>query len=82
MKIYEQKSFQEARDQLKESQAALNALVSIYEEKEPSKSEGKLAGVPVVLKDNINTKGHLTTASSKILENYVPVYDATIVNKL
>ena len=36
----------------------------------------------VVLKDNINTKDHVTTASSRILENYVPVYDATIVKKL
>lgn len=41
--------------------------------------EGKLSGVPVVLKDNISTCGIRTTASSRILDNYVPVYDATIV---
>lgn len=41
-----------------------------------------LAGVPCALKDNISTKGVLTTAASKILENYKPVFNATIVEKL
>lgn len=41
-----------------------------------------LAGVPCAVKDNMSTKGVLTTAASKILENYVPVYDATAVIKL
>ena len=42
----------------------------------------KMYGVPIVLKDNVNTKGILTTAGSRILENYVPAYDATIAEKL
>ena len=41
-----------------------------------------LAGVPLALKDNINLKGFKTTASSKILENFVSPYDATVSKKL
>jgi aspartyl-tRNA(Asn)/glutamyl-tRNA(Gln) amidotransferase subunit A len=41
-----------------------------------------LYGIPVVLKDLINMKGTLTTGSSKILQNYISPYDATIVKKL
>ena len=42
----------------------------------------KMYGVPIVLKDNVNTKGILTSAGSRILANYVPQYDATIAQKL
>lgn len=41
-----------------------------------------LAGIPLALKDNINLKGTKTTASSKILENFVSPYDATVTSKL
>ncbi len=41
-----------------------------------------LAGIPLALKDNMNLKGVKTTCSSKILENFVSPYDATITEKL
>src|SRR2546426_4929786 len=41
-----------------------------------------LAGVPVAIKDVISTRGTKTTCGSKILENYVPPYDATAVERL
>lgn len=43
---------------------------------------GALAGVPVVLKDNLSTRGVETTCASKILQGFVPPYDATVVTRL
>ncbi len=43
---------------------------------------GPLAGVPVALKDNLVTRGIPTTAGSKILQGWIPPYDATVVDKL
>ncbi len=44
--------------------------------------DGPLAGVPIAIKDMIVTKGIETTAASKILEGWVPPYDATVIEKI
>ncbi len=61
---------------------ALEAAKSVDERRRDGDSLPELAGVPVALKDSIVTKGQATTAASKMLENWVPPYDATVVARL
>lgn len=69
-------------------QPALNAVVTFVDVEEQLKHletidpSAPLYGIPVIVKDNVNTRGIRTTASSRILDNYIPVYDAAIVEKL
>lgn len=55
---------------------------AVQEKIDKGELTGALAGVPVAIKDNMCTKGLLTTCSSKILENYIPTYTASAVQNL
>ncbi|SYZ73816.1 Glutamyl-tRNA(Gln) amidotransferase subunit A [Candidatus Zixiibacteriota bacterium] len=72
----------------------LNALITVTEEKARRQAEetdrqvasgtcdGRLAGVPIVLKDNICYRDYPTTCGSNILKNFISPYDATCTKKL
>ncbi|MGB4984598.1 MAG: amidase family protein [Erysipelotrichaceae bacterium] len=77
-------------DQLKIENEKLNAMASFVDYEKQVENLANLTcdknnyfyGLPVVIKDNINMIGTKTTASSKILENYISVYDATVVKRI
>lgn len=62
----------------------LNSLITLNERavEEAKHVKGGLGGLPVVVKDNISTRGIRTTCGSRILENYIPPYDAEVIVKL
>ena len=80
--ITKEKLFEESTKAAIDTQEEYNCFVTIMDKYDEVDSNSMISGIPYALKDNISTKGILTTASSNILANYVPVYDATIYKKL
>jgi len=80
-------------DVIKKKNKKLNAVLTVCEEEalaEARKADERiknnaisgLTGIPYLAKDNYLTRGVRTTAASKILENYIAPYDATVIKKL
>lgn len=65
-----------------DKEGAYKQADAVQEKIDKGELTGALAGVPVAIKDNMCTKGLLTTCSSKILGNYVPTYTASAVQNL
>ena len=68
----------------------LNAYITLNQEEaiktakelENKEVDNLLFGLPIAVKDNIVTKGLRTTCASHILDNFIPIYDATVVEKI
>lgn len=82
-------------DAIDKKDAKINAYITVIREQALERADqvqkeidaggykdSLLAGVPVAIKDNMNTKGVRTSAASRILDNFVPPYDATVVETL
>ncbi len=81
-KVTSEELFHEANELAHNYQKEYNSFVTIIDDYKKEGKDSILDGIPYALKDNISTKGILTTASSNILKDYVPVYDATVYKKL
>ena len=80
-----EKNVREAFEKAQALQDKLNAVVTFADidaQLAALPEDGLLRGVPIALKDLVSTKGLRTTAESNILWNYIPVFDAHIVDKL
>lgn len=88
-KFSSQELIQACLNRIKKTEPKINALITVCQKQalaaakkiKPEDSR-PLAGIPIVIKDIFSTQGVKTTAGSKLLANYVPVYDATLVARL
>lgn len=72
----------ESLDKINKYQDIYNVFVTVNKDFSNVNIDKVLSGIPYAAKDNFSSKGILTTASSNILKNYIPIYNATCIEKL
>lgn len=83
---------EETLNRIQDTEEQLGSFITVSEEKAMALAKAidlkgitesnPLAGIPIGIKDNIVTKDILTTAGSKMLHNFDPIYDATVMDKV
>ena len=86
------KAVEESLKTIKELNPKINAFLEVFEEEalkkaaeidaKPLDKRGRLAGLPIAIKDNILYEGHKVSCASKMLENFVAPYNASVVERL
>jgi aspartyl-tRNA(Asn)/glutamyl-tRNA(Gln) amidotransferase subunit A len=79
-------------DEIEKNNARLNIYIEVFDDviaqaeaadtRRKAGEKGQLLGIPLAIKDNILIEGRKVSAASKMLENYVATYDATVIKKL
>lgn len=67
---------------IKKYNTTLNTYLTLNEKDTEIKTGGKLGGIPLAVKDNFCTYGLRTTASSKVLDNFIPPYESTVTSRI
>lgn len=81
-KISKEEVFSYFAKRIEKYNPEINAFLTVQKKPENSVENGVLSGIPLAIKDNFCTKGVRTTASAKVLDNFIPPYESTVTTRL
>lgn len=81
-KITKEEVFSFFQSRIEKYNPEINAYLTLQKKAENTVLDGVLSGVPLAIKDNFCTKGVRTTASAKVLDNFIPPYESTVTSRL
>ncbi|MFZ2206454.1 MAG: amidase family protein [Microgenomates group bacterium] len=81
-KITREEVFSFFNKRIEKHNPQINAYLTIKDQPENPVVDGVLSGIPLAIKDNFCTKGVRTTASAKVLDNFIPPYESTVTTRL
>ena len=81
-KVSKEEVFSYFAKRIEKHNPSINAFLTVQKKPENKVDNGALSGIPLAVKDNFCTKGVRTTASAKVLDNFIPPYESTVTTHL